>query len=158
MTPNTMPTLAKAGGNYLNSQLVKMEAKLNGYDEGIVLDADGLVSEGSGENIFVIKNGSIYTPSSRHSILPGITRHSAITLARELGMRVEQRAIPRESLYLADELFFTGTAAELTPIRAVDQMVVGGGERGPITRKLQEAFFALTTGEVEDRQGWLTPV
>ena len=158
MRPNTMPTLAKAGGNYLNSQLVKMEAKLNGYDEGIVLDADGLVSEGSGENIFVIKNGSIYTPSSRHSILPGITRHTAITLSRDLGMRVEQRAIPRESLYLADELFFTGTAAEITPIRAVDQMQVGSGQRGPTTRKLQKAFFALTTGEMEDRQGWLTPV
>ena len=158
MTPNTMPTLAKAGGNYLNSQLVKMEAKLNGYDEGIVLDTAGLVSEGSGENLFVIKNGSIYTPSSSHSILPGITRHSAITLARNLGMRVEQRAITRESLYIADELFFTGTAAEITPIRAVDQIAIGSGERGPTTCKLQEAFFDLTTGKAVDRQGWLTPV
>ena len=158
MAPNTMPSLAKAGGNYLNSQLVKMEAKLNGYDEGVVLDADGVVSEGSGENLFVVKNGCIFTPSTRHSILPGITRHSVITLARELGLRVEQRPVPRESLYIADELFFTGTAAEITPIRAVDQISIGCGERGAITASLQESFFAVTSGEKEDSYGWLTPV
>ena len=156
MAPNTMPSLAKAGGNYLNSQLVKMEAKLNGYDEGIVLDPSGLVSEGSGENLFIIKNGTMYTPSSSFSILPGITRHTVITLARDLGLRVEQRAIPRESIYIADEVFFTGTAAEITPIRAVDQIPVGTGNRGPITQKLQEAFFAITSGEAEDVHSWLT--
>ena len=156
MAANTMPSLAKAGGNYLNSQLVKMEAKLNGYDEGIVLDTDGLVSEGSGENLFIMKNGTVYTPSSSFSILPGITRHTAITLARGLGMRVEQRAIPRESIYIADEVFFTGTAAEITPIRAVDQISIGSGARGPITRKLQDAFFAITSGRDEDRHGWLS--
>ena len=156
MAANTMPSLAKAGGNYLNSQLVKMEAKLNGYDEGIVLDTDGLVSEGSGENLFIMKNGTVYTPSSSFSILPGITRHTAITLARGLGMRVEQRAIPRESIYISDEVFFTGTAAEITPIRAVDQISIGSGERGPITRKLQDAFFAMTSGRDEDPHGWLS--
>ena len=156
MAANTIPSLAKAGGNYLNSQLVKMEAKLNGYDEGIVLDTDGLVSEGSGENLFIMKNGTVYTPSSSFSILPGITRHTTITLARGLGMRVEQRAIPRESIYIADEVFFTGTAAEITPIRAVDQISIGSGARGPITRKLQDAFFAITNGRDEDRHGWLS--
>ena len=156
MAANTMPSLAKAGGNYLNSQLVKMEAKLNGYDEGIVLDTDGLVSEGSGENLFIMKNGTVYTPSSSFSILPGITRHTAIKLARGLGMRVEQRAIPRESIYIADEVFFTGTAAEITPIRAVDQISIGSGARGPITRKLQDAFFAITNGRDEDRHCWLS--
>ena len=156
MAANTMPSLAKAGGNYLNSQLVKMEATLNGYDEGIVLDTDGLVSEGSGENLFIMKNGTVYTPSSSFSILPGITRHTAIKLARGLGMRVEQRAIPRESIYIADEVFFTGTAAEITPIRAVDQISIGSGARGPITRKLQDAFFAITNGRDEDRHGWLS--
>ena len=158
MAPNTFPFLAKAGGNYLNSQLVKMEANLDGYDEGIVLGTDGLVSEGSGENIFAMKNDSIYTPSSSFSILPGITRHSAIALARDMGFKVEQRAIPREFLYVADEIFFTGTAAEITPIRAVDKIPVGSGKRGPITRKLQEAFFAITNGDEDDRHGWLTHV
>ena len=158
MAPNTIPFLAKAGGNYLNSQLVKMEANLDGYDEGIVLGTDGLVSEGSGENIFAIKNDSIYTPSSSFSILPGITRHSAITLARDMGFKVEQRAIPREFLYVADEIFFTGTAAEITPIRAVDKIPIGSGKRGPITRKLQEAFFAITNGDQDDHHGWLTHV
>ena len=158
VAPNTTPTLAKAGGNYLNSQLVKMEAKINGYDEGIVLDTDGLVSEGSGENLFLVKNGFMYTPSSNYSILPGITRHSTISLARDLGIRVEQRAIARESIYIADEAFFTGTAAEITPIRAVDQIPVGCGRRGPVTQRLQEAFFALTSGETEDSRGWLTYV
>ena len=154
--PNTTPSLAKAGGNYLNSQLVRMEANINGYDEGIVLNTDGLVSEGSGENIFTIKNGSIATPESHHGILPGITRHTAITLIRDLGMHVEQRGIPREFLYVADEVFFTGTAAEITPIRAIDQVQIGSGERGPITEQIQEAFFKVIRAEVEDRHGWLT--
>lgn len=154
--PNTTPFLAKAGGNYLNSQLVRMEANINGYDEGIVLGTDGLVSEGSGENIFAIKNGSIATPESHYGILPGITRHTAITLIRDLGMHVEQRGIPREFLYVADEVFFTGTAAEITPIRAIDQVQIGSGERGPITEQIQEAFFKVIRAEVEDRHGWLT--
>lgn len=158
VAPNTLPFLAKAGGNYLNSQLVKMEAKLNGYDEGIVLGTDGMVSEGSGENIFAIKNEVIYTPSSHFSILPGITRHTVITLAEELGMRVERRAIPREFLYIADEVFFTGTAAEITPVRAIDLIPIGSGQCGPVTRRLQEAFFKVVNAEVEDRRGWLTVV
>ena len=156
MAPNTFPALAKAGGNYLNSQLVRIEANANGYDEGIVLGTDGLVSEGSGENIFVIKNGSIYTPESCFAILPGITRHTTITLIRDLGMRVEQRGIPREFLYIADEVFFTGTAAEVTPIRAIDQVQIGCGECGPITAQIQDAFFSVVRVEVEDRHGWLT--
>ena len=154
--PNTMPFLAKAGGNYLNSQLVRMEANINGYDEGIVFGTDGLVSEGSGENIFAIKNGSIVTPESHYGILPGITRHTAITLIRDLGMHVEQRGIPREFLYVADEVFFTGTAAEITPIRAIDQVQIGSGERGLITGQIQEAFFKVIRAEVDDRHGWLS--
>ena len=156
MAPNTLPFLAKAGGNYLNSQLVRIEANLNGYDEGIVLGTDGLVSEGSGENIFAIKNGSIVTPESHFGILPGITRHTAITLMRDLGMKVEQRGIPREFLYIADEVFFTGTAAEITPIRAIDKIQIGAGERGPITAQIQDAFFKVIRAEVEDKHGWLT--
>jgi branched-chain amino acid aminotransferase len=156
MAPNTLPFLAKAGGNYLNSQLVRIEANMNGYDEGIVLGSDGLVSEGSGENLFAIKNGLIYTPASHYAILPGITRHSAITLARDLGLRVEQCGIPREFLYIADEVFFTGTAAEITPIRAIDKVQIGAGERGPITGQIQDAFFKVIRAEVEDRHGWLT--
>jgi branched-chain amino acid aminotransferase len=158
MAPNTIPALAKAGGNYLNSQLVRIEANQNGFDEGIVLGVDGLVSEGSGENIFVIKNEQIYTPASHYGILPGITRHSAITLARDLGMRVEQRGIPREFLYIADEVFFTGTAAEISPITKIDHLQIGDGKRGPITEKIQKLFFDVVTGEVEDPHGWLTPV
>ena len=155
MAPNTLPFLAKAGGNYLNSQLVRIEANLNGYDEGIVLGTDGLVSEGSGENIFAIKNGSIVTPESHFGILPGITRHTAITLMRDLGMKVEQRGIPREFLYIADEVFFTGTAAEITPLRAIDKIKIGAGERGPITAQIQDAFFKVIRAEVEDKHGWL---
>ncbi len=158
MAPNTMPFLAKAGGNYLNSQLVRIEANQNGFDEGIVLGVDGLVSEGSGENIFVIKNEQIYTPASHYGILPGITRHTAITLSRDLGMRVEQRGIPREFLYIADEVFFSGTAAEISPITAIDHVQIGNGHRGPITTKIQELFFEIVNGEVEDPHGWLTSV
>ena len=154
--PNTVPNLAKAGGNYLNSQLVRMEANLNGYDEGIVLGTDGLVSEGSGENIFVVKAGKITTPMSYQSILPGLTRHTAITLARELGFEVVERPMPREFLYIADEVFFTGTAAEISPVRAIDQIQIGDGARGPITEKIQTLFFQTINAEVEDRHGWLT--
>ncbi len=156
MAPNTIPSLAKAGGNYINAQLIKMEALADGYAEGIALDPQGYVSEGSGENIFLVKNGSIYTPSTGHSILPGITRHSVITLARELGYRVDQRSIPREALYIADEVFFTGSAAEVTPVVAIDHIPVGEGVRGPVTQKVQEAFFGIVSGDQEDRHGWLT--
>ena len=156
MGPNTLPFLAKAGGNYLNSQLVRMEANANGYHEGIVLSPDGLVSEGSGENIFAIRNSVLNTPTTHHSILPGITRHTAITIARDLGLRVEQRGMPREFLYIADEVFFTGTAAEVSPIRAIDQIEIGDGKRGPITKKIQDHFFQITNAEVEDCHGWLT--
>ena len=156
MGPNTLPFLAKAGGNYLNSQLVRMEANANGYHEGIVLGPDGLVSEGSGENIFAIRNSVLNTPTTHHSILPGITRHTAITIARDLGLRVEQRGMPREFLYIADEVFFTGTAAEVSPIRAIDQIEIGDGKRGPITKNIQDHFFQITNAEVEDCHGWLT--
>jgi branched-chain amino acid aminotransferase len=158
LAPNTMPALAKVGANYMNSQLIKMEALADGYAEGIALDAMGYVSEGSGENIFLVKNGSIYTPSTGSSILPGITRHSVITLAKELGYPLASRPIPRESLYFADEVFFTGSAAEITPISHIDHIQIGDGSRGPITKALQEAFFSITTGEAEDRHGWLTYV
>jgi branched-chain amino acid aminotransferase len=156
LAPNTMPSLAKAGANYMNSQLIKMEAMADGYSEGIALDSSGYVSEASGENIFMVKNGAVYTPSSGSSILPGITRHSVITLAREEGLTVTQRAIPRESLYIADEVFFTGSAAEITPIVAIDHIPVGDGARGPVTKLLQDRFFGITDGTADDRHGWLT--
>jgi branched-chain amino acid aminotransferase len=154
--PNTMPALAKAGGNYLNSQLIKMEATMNGFDEGIALDTYGYVSEGSGENIFMVKNDVIYTPSTSASILAGITRHSVFVLARDLGLRIEKHMIPRESLYIADELFFSGTAAEITPVTKVDNISVGKGNRGPITKKIQDEFFGIIRGEKKDRHNWLT--
>ncbi|BDH78635.1 MAG TPA: branched-chain-amino-acid transaminase [Methanothermobacter sp.] len=155
MAPNTLPNMAKAGGNYLNSQLVKMEAIKHGYDEGIILDYNGMVSEGSGENIFIVKDGELYTPPVSSSLLPGITRDSVIRLANEMGINVREERIPREMLYLADELFFTGTAAEITPIRSVDGIKVGDGRRGPITEKLQESFFKILRAEVADRFEWL---
>jgi len=155
MAPNTLPNMAKAGGNYLNSQLVKMEAIRHGYDEGIILDYHGMVSEGSGENIFIIKNGEIYTPPVSSSILPGITRDSIIKIANEMNINVREERIPREMLYLADEAFFTGTAAEITPIRSVDGIEVGDGKRGPLTKKLQESFFKILRAEIEDRFEWL---
>lgn len=154
--PNTFPTLAKAGGNYINSQLVKMEAVLDGYDEGIVLDSNGYVSEGSGENLFIIKDGGVFTPPSSAAILPGITRHSVIQIARELGYEVVKKQVPREALYIADELFFTGTAAEVTPIASVDKIPVGEGKRGPITARIQEYFFEVVSATREDKFGWLT--
>ena len=156
--PNTMPALAKAGGNYLNSQLIKMEASMNGFDEGIALDAHGYVSEGSGENIFIVKNDVIYTPPTSASILAGITRHSVFVLARDLGLRIEKHMIPRESLYIADEIFFSGTAAEITPVTKVDNIVVGKGGRGPVTKKIQDEFFGIIRGEKKDRHNWLTYV
>jgi branched-chain amino acid aminotransferase len=154
--PNTMPALAKAGGNYLNSQLVKMEATMNGFDEGIALDTHGYVSEGSGENIFIIKNDVIYTPPTSSSILAGITRHSVFVLCRDLGVRIEKHLIPRESLYIADEIFFSGTAAEITPVTKVDNISIGKGPRGPITKKIQDEFFGIIRGEKKDRHNWLT--
>ncbi|MBI3940717.1 MAG: branched-chain amino acid transaminase [Acidobacteria bacterium] len=156
--PNTLPALAKAGGNYLNSQLVKMEAVANGYQEGIALDSQGHISEGSGENLFVVIDKVIHTPPLAASILPGITRDTVITLARDLGYSVVEEMLPREILYLADEIFFTGTAAEITPIRSVDQIVVGPGRRGPVTEALQSEFFDYVEGRKQDRFGWLTPV
>jgi branched-chain amino acid aminotransferase len=158
MAPNTFPALAKAGGNYINSQLIRMQAHQDGYAEGIALGPDGLVSEGSGENIFVIRDGRIYTPPLSAGILPGITRDSILTLAREAGIPVIETDIPREMLYIADEIFFTGTAAEVTPVRSVDRIPVGSGRRGPITEQLQRAFFDIVEGRAEDRYGWLTPV
>jgi len=156
MAPNTFPALAKCGANYMNSQLIKMEALTNGYVEGIALDVAGYVSEGSGENIFVVRDGIIYTPPLGASVLPGITRDCVIKLAGDLGLEVREHIIPREALYIADEVFFTGSAAEITPIRSIDKIKVGGGRRGPVTAKLQERFFGVLSGEVEDKYGWLT--
>jgi branched-chain amino acid aminotransferase len=156
--PNTLPAMAKAGGNYLSSQLIVMEAARNGYAEGIALDVHGWLSEGSGENLFLIRDGIIYTPPVTAALLPGITRDAVITLAQQLGYEVREQNLPREMLYLADELFFTGTAAEVTPIRSVDKLPVGSGKRGPITTAVQKAFFGLFSGETEDRWGWVTPV
>ena len=156
--PNTIPQGAKAGGNYLSGQLIAMEAERLGYAEGIALDVEGTVSEGSGENVFVIRDGVIVTPPASSSILPGITRDAIITLAREHGHEVRQERIPREALYMADEIFFTGTAAEVTPIRSVDRIQIGIGKRGPITAVLQKAFFDTVRGVREDRYGWLTGI
>src|SRR5579884_811904 len=158
MAPNTLPALAKAGANYMNSQLIRMEAHINGYAEGIALDEAGYVSEGSGENIFVIRDGKMLTPPLGASVLPGITRETVMQLAGSLGIPVVETLVPREMLYIADEVFFTGTAAEITPIRSIDRITVGKGARGPITEKLQKAFFGIINGETEDRFGWLTPV
>jgi branched-chain amino acid aminotransferase len=158
LAPNTMPALAKAGANYMNSQLIRMEAEANGYQEGIGLDVNGLVSEGSGENIFVVRNGVIYTPPLANSALSGITRDSVLTIARLLGLTVTEQPIPREMLYIADEVFFTGTAAEVQPIRSIDKILVADGKPGAITRKLAEEFFAIANGLKPDRFGWLTPV
>jgi branched-chain amino acid aminotransferase len=157
MAPNTMPALAKAGGNYLNASLVKMDAVLNGYAEGIMLSTNGFLAEGSGENLFLIKGDTIYTAPVGLSILPGITRDAILTLAEERGYTIEEKSIPREALYIADELFFTGTAAEVTPIRSVDKYTIGNGARGPITTELQEAFFDIVH-RGNDPHGWLTPV
>jgi branched-chain amino acid aminotransferase len=157
MAPNTLPALAKAGANYMNSQLIKMEAIANGYSEGIALDVDGYVSEGSGENIFVVRDGRIHTPPLGASVLPGITRDSIIALARDLQIPLVETIIPREMLYIADEVFFSGTAAEITPIRSIDKITIGKGSRGPVAEQLQKAFFGVINGTREDKYGWLTP-
>src|SRR6204780_2138805 len=158
IAPNTLPALAKAGANYMNSQLIRMEAHINGYAEGIALDESGYVSEGSGENVFVVRDGKIMTPPLGASVLPGITRDTVIELAKSLGIPVVETIIPRELLYIADEVFFSGTAAEITPIRSVDRIEVGKGARGPVTEKLQKAFFDIVSGDVPDRFGWLMPI
>ncbi|MEJ5166241.1 MAG: branched-chain amino acid transaminase [Thermoanaerobaculia bacterium] len=158
MAPNTFPWLAKCGANYMNSQLIKLEAKMDNYSEGIALDTFGMVSEGSGENIFLVYKGKILTPPLSVSVLPGITRDSVIKLARDLGYEVCEMGIPREMLYIADEVFFTGSAAEITPIRSIDKIPVGEGKRGPVTKSLQEAFFDIIELKREDKWGWLTPV
>jgi len=156
IAPNTLPSMAKAGANYMNSQLIKMEAKINGYVEGIALDPEGYISEGSGENIFLVKNGVVMTPPLYSTVLPGITRDSVIKICASMGIPVLERAIPREMLYIADEVFFTGTAAEITPIRSVDRVNVGVGKRGELTTEIQKQFFDITSGAVEDEFGWFT--
>jgi branched-chain amino acid aminotransferase len=158
ISSNTLPTMAKAGANYMNSQLIKMEALLSGYSEGIALDDRGFVSEGSGENLFLVNNGKLVTPPLGASILPGITRDSVIAIAKELGIEVQETTIQRAALYLTDELFFTGTAAEITPIRSVDKITVGAGKRGEITAKLQEEFFKIIRAErpAPNNAPWLT--
>ena len=158
LAPNTMPSLAKAGANYMNSQLIRMEAEINGYSEGIALDVNGYLSEGSGENLFVVRGGVLYTTPLANSVLNGITRSSVITLARQLGIDVVEQALPRELLYIADEAFFTGTAAEVTHLRSVDRILVGDGTMGPITKALHDEFFGIVNGTRPDRHNWLTPV
>lgn len=156
MAPNTLPSIAKCTANYANSQLIKMEAIVDGYAEGIALDQFGCVSEGSGENLFLVRDGVVYTPPLTAAILPGITRDTVMTIARDLGYRIREEMIPRELLYLADEVFLTGTAAEVTPVRSVDKLTVGTGTRGPITEAIQRRFFDVINGVVADRHGWLT--
>lgn len=158
LAPNTMPSLAKAGANYMNSQLIRMEAEVNGYSEGIALDVNGYLSEGSGENLFLVRGGVLYTTPLANSVLGGITRDSILTLAKELGIEVVEQALPREMLYIADEAFFTGTAAEVTHLRSVDRILIGDGTMGPVTSALHEEFFAIVNGLKPDRYNWLTPV
>jgi branched-chain amino acid aminotransferase len=153
--PNTFPTLAKSAANYANSQLIKMEAVVEGYSEGIALDTNGQISEGSGQNLFLVRDNTLYTPPLSAAVLPGITRHTVMQLARDLGFTVIEEPLPRELLYIADEAFFVGTAAEVTPIRSVDKITVGRGRRGPVTEALQTAFFSVVNGETPDRHGWL---
>lgn len=158
MAPNTFPAMAKACANYMNSQLIKMEAMLYGFTEGIALDNTGYVSEGSGENIFAVRNGIIYTPPLHASILPGITRDTVMIIARDLGLQLVEEKLTREFLYIADEVFFTGSAAEVTPIRTIDKIPIGQGKAGPTTKKLQKAFFDIVEGKREDKHGWLTKI
>jgi branched-chain amino acid aminotransferase len=158
IAPNTMPAMAKSGANYMNSQLIKMEAIMNGYVEGIALDVTGYVSEGSGENLFLVRNGTLLTAPLGNSVLPGITRDSVIQIAKDLGISVVEQMIPREMLYIADEVFFTGTAAEITPIRSVDKITVKNGKVGPLTQAIAKEFFSIVEGTGKDRHGWLTPV
>ena len=156
--PNTFPALAKSTANYANAGLIKMEAVVNGYSEAIALDPEGTVSEGSGQNLFIVRENTLYTPAVASSILPGITRNSVITIAHDLGLTVIEQAIPREMLYIADELFFVGTAVEVTPISSVDKIVIGKGSRGPITEAIQRTFFDIVNGRVPDENDWLRPV
>jgi branched-chain amino acid aminotransferase len=158
LAPNTMPSLAKAGANYMNSQLIRMEAEINGYSEGIALDVNGYLSEGSGENLFLVRGGVLYTTPLANSVLNGITRSSVLTLAKQLGIEIVEQALPREMLYICDEAFFTGTAAEVTHLRSVDRILIGDGTMGPITSALHEEFFAIVNGFKPDRHNWLTPV
>ena len=158
LAPNTMPSLAKAGANYMNSQLIRMEAEINGYAEGIALDVNGYLSEGSGENLFLVRGGTLYTTPLANSVLNGITRSSVLTIAKEMGIAVVEQSLPRELLYIADEAFFTGTAAEVTHLRSVDRIMVGDGTMGPVTKAIHDEFFALVNGVKPDRFNWLTPV
>ena len=158
LAPNTMPSLAKAGANYMNSQLIHMEALTNGYAEGIALDRNGYLSEGSGENLFLVRSGVLYTAPLANSVLSGITRDSVLVLARQFGIPVVEQALPRELLYVCDEAFFTGTAAEVTHLRSVDRILVGDGTMGPVTKTLHDAYFNILNGLAEDRFHWLTPV
>ena len=158
LAPNTMPSLAKAGANYMNSQLIRMEAAVNGYAEGIALDRNGYLSEGSGENLFIIREGTLYTAPLSNSVLNGITRDSVLVLARQMGIPVVEQSLPRELLYICDEAFFTGTAAEVTHLRSVDRIMIGDGTMGPITEALHKAFFDIVHGLAPDRYNWLTPV
>jgi branched-chain amino acid aminotransferase len=156
--PNTFPTLAKSSANYANSQLIKMEAVAEGYSEGIALDTQGNLSEGSGQNLFLVRDNILYTPPLSAAVLPGITRSTIITLAQDLGFTVVEQVLPREMLYICDEVFFVGTAAEITPIRSIDKIQIGKGQRGPVAEALQVAFFDMINGETPDRHGWLTYV
>jgi branched-chain amino acid aminotransferase len=156
--PDTFPFMAKTGANYMNGQLIKLEAITDGYEEGIALDSFGFVAEGSGENIFLVRNGVLTTPTIASAILPGITRDSILEIGKDLGMEVREEQIPREALYIAEEVFFTGTAAEITPITSIDRLPVGNGRVGPVTRRLQESFFDIIEGRERDRHGWLFPV
>jgi branched-chain amino acid aminotransferase len=158
IAPNTLPALAKSVANYANSQLIKMEALVEGYSEAIALDHTGAISEGSGQNVFLVRDGIIYTPPTSSSVLGGITRDSVMTIARDLGFEIREQVLPREMLYLAEEAFFAGTAVEVTPIRSVDKIKVGKGSRGPMTEAIQARFFEIVRGEVPDAHGWLTPV
>lgn len=158
MAPDTMPAMAKAASNYMNSQLIKMEAAANGFSEGIALDSQGFISEGSGENVFLVRGGELVTPSLSSSVLPGITRDTMLQIGADLGLSCRIEQIPREAIYLADEVFFCGTAVEVTPIRSVDHIPIGNGRRGPVTEAMQRRFFALTSGEAEDTHGWLSPL
>src|SRR5688572_3201777 len=158
MAPNTFPAMAKATANYMNSILIRTEAAADDYVEGIALDVNGYVSEGSGENVFLVRDGKLFTPPMSNSILPGITRDTIMTLGRDLGLPVIETLIPREALYIADEVFFTGTAAEVTPVKSIDRIKIGSGRRGPITERIQKEYFAYIKGEIPDRYSWLTAV
>ena len=158
IAPNTMPAMAKSGANYMNSQLIKMEAILNGYVEGIALDVNGYVSEASGANIFIYRKGSLITPPLGNSVLPGITRDAIIKLADDIGVPVIEQMIPREMLYIAEEVFFCGTASEITPIRSIDKILINNGETGPVTLALQHEFFGIVNGSLPDRHAWFTKV